>query len=125
MLWLSNLKRMKEASGLTTKQIADQSGLPEPTLEKIFAGATKDPKLETMRQLVYFLGYSLDELVGGDSPKESYGTPQTEFVELIELKRIYCDRLNAEGRKRLMSHARYLTTEVDCVVAPPSKSKTG
>ena len=53
---------MKELSGLTTKEISARSGIPEPTLEKIFAGATKDPKLETMRQLVHFFGFTLDDL---------------------------------------------------------------
>lgn len=61
-MWNDELKLMKKRSGLTTYEIAEQSGIPEPTLEKLFAGATKEPKLETMRQLVHFLGYSLDDL---------------------------------------------------------------
>lgn len=51
-MWLDKLREMKNESGLTTKEIAHLSKIPEPTLEKIFSGATKDPKLETMRQLV-------------------------------------------------------------------------
>lgn len=61
-MWLDKLREMKELSGLTTKEISARSGIPEPTLEKIFAGATKDPKLETMRQLVHFFGFTLDDL---------------------------------------------------------------
>lgn len=61
-MWNDALKAMKKESGLTTQQIATQSGIPEPTLEKLFAGTTKEPKLETMRQLVHFLGHSLDDL---------------------------------------------------------------
>lgn len=61
-MWLDKLKELKKASGFTTKDIADRSGLPGPTLEKIFSGATKDPKLETMRSLVYAMGYTLDDL---------------------------------------------------------------
>lgn len=61
-MWLDELKKMKESSGLTTKQIAAGAMLPEPTLEKIFSGATKDPKLTTIQQLVHFLGYTLDDL---------------------------------------------------------------
>lgn len=61
-MWLDKLKQMKEKSGMTTKMIAQQSGIPEPTLEKLFAGATRDPKLTTMQQLVHFLGYTLDDL---------------------------------------------------------------
>lgn len=61
-MWLDKIKMMKQRSGMTTKEIAQKSGIPEPTLEKLFAGATKDPKLETMRQLVHFLGFTLDDL---------------------------------------------------------------
>lgn len=61
-MWLDRLKEMKKNSGMTTSEISQQSGIPEPTLEKLFAGATKEPKLETMKQLVHFLGYSLDDL---------------------------------------------------------------
>ena len=63
MEWLVKLKEMKQSSGLTTKEISDGSGIPEPTLEKLFSGATKDPKLNTVMQLVHFLGYTLDDLV--------------------------------------------------------------
>ena len=53
---------MKAKSGLTTSEIALQSGIPEPTLEKLFAGKVKDPKLPTMQKLVRFFGYTLDDL---------------------------------------------------------------
>ena len=62
-MWLDRLKELKKASGFTTKELADRSGLPGPTLEKIFAGSTKDPKLETMRCLVYSMGFTLDDLI--------------------------------------------------------------
>ena len=62
-MWLDRLKKMKEESGLSIKAIAHLSKIPEPTLEKIFSGQTKDPKFDTMRQLVHFFGHSLDDLV--------------------------------------------------------------
>lgn len=66
-MWLDGLKKMKAASGLTTKEIAAGAGVPEPTLEKIFAGVTKDIRLETARRLVHFFGFTLDDLEGGGS----------------------------------------------------------
>lgn len=62
MSWLENLRGMKERSGLTSKQLAEKAGLPAPTVEKIFCGATKDPRLPTMQQLVRAMGCTLDEL---------------------------------------------------------------
>lgn len=69
-MWLDNLKEMKSASKMTTKEISTKSGIPEPTLEKLFAGVTKDPKLDTMRAVVYVLGYTLDDLISGIKPIE-------------------------------------------------------
>ncbi len=74
-MWFENLRIMKNRSGLTTKEISVQSGIPEPTLEKLFAGTTKDPKLNTIITLVHFFGYSLDDLEQPiDSKKKSPGT---------------------------------------------------
>lgn len=87
MIWLDNLKVMKERSGLTTKEIARQSNIPEPTLEKIFAGQTKDPKLTTMTQLVHFLGFTLDNLVDAEKAPEA-GNPATEAQMLEYLKQL-------------------------------------
>lgn len=61
-MWLDELRKMKSESGLTTKEISNRSGIPEPTLEKLFAGATKDPKLTTIQQLVHFFGHTLNDL---------------------------------------------------------------
>ena len=71
MAWLQNLRMMKEKSGLTTKEIALESGLPEPTLEKIFAGKTKDPKLSTLNLLVQFFGCTLDDLIEGQQTEKA------------------------------------------------------
>lgn len=90
-MWLDELKKMKAKSGFTTREIAENSGIAEPTLEKIFSGATKDPKLTTIQQLVSFLGYSLDDLTPEhkmiapeDSPRLS-----KEEAELIKYFRLF------------------------------------
>lgn len=72
MLWLQRLRKMKKDSGLTTSEISERSGIPEPTLEKIFSGTTKAPKLPTMQELVHFFGYTLDDLVESEQKKESF-----------------------------------------------------
>lgn len=61
-MWLDALKEMKQKSGMTTIQIAAGAGVPRPTLEKIFSGETKDPRLPTMQKVVHFLGYTLEDL---------------------------------------------------------------
>ena len=81
MEWLDRLKEMKKKSGLTTMEIAEQSGIPEPTLEKLFAGVTKEPRLNTMIQLVHFFGYTLDDLVDPKEQKESTAVPEEDPSE--------------------------------------------
>lgn len=89
-MWLDKLREMKDSSKLTTKEISIQSGIPEPTLEKLFAGVTKDPKLETIRQLVHFLGHTLDDLE--DKPRKK--SPSTaEAIPGDRVSKIF-DKLN-------------------------------
>lgn len=88
-MWLENLKLMKEKSGMTTREISEKSGIPEPTLEKLFAGATKEPKLKTMQQLVHFLGYTLDDLDKKEentekSPSTAEAVPGEDHISMEE-----------------------------------------
>ena len=106
-MWLDKLREMKNASELTTKEISFLSKIPEPTLEKIFAGVTKDPKLETMRQLVHFFVYTLDDLE--DKPlKKSLNTAEAMPRELAsKLERLYflLQQLNGQGQEKLLDYA--------------------
>ena len=83
-MWKESLKRMKVESGLTTAEIAKGAEIPEPTLEKLFAGVTKDPKLPTMQKLVHFLGYTLDDLYPEEkkSPAPSEDSAGEKFKKI-------------------------------------------
>lgn len=87
MLWLDNLKMMKEQRGLTTREIAQLSNIPEPTLEKLFAGQTKDPKLNTITQLVHSLGFTLDDLINEqkNAPEANDMATEAEMLQYFEL----------------------------------------
>ena len=104
-MWLDELKRMKEERGYTTREIAIGANLPEPTLEKIFSGATRDPKLTTIQALVHFLGYKLDDLTPEDNIKKAPDLQglTTDHLELIKL----FDASDAAGRDLLLQFARY------------------
>lgn len=62
MSWFDNLKKIKLESGMSTHEIAKKSGLPEPTLEKIFSGSTKSPGINTVQTIVHALGYTLNDI---------------------------------------------------------------
>ena len=76
-MWLDNLKELKKKTGMSAKQIAEKTSLPERTVSRIFAGETDHPYADTLDLIVKALGYDLgyifadtkvivatDELVG-------------------------------------------------------------
>lgn len=61
-MWFEALSKFKKESGKTLKQISEESKVPLGTLNKIFAGQTRDPKLDTLKAIVHCLGHTLDDL---------------------------------------------------------------
>ena len=61
-MWNENLKDFKKKTGLTIKQIAEKSNLPERTVSRIFSGDTDNPYMTTLIPIVKALGCSLDDL---------------------------------------------------------------
>lgn len=61
-MWLDNLKELKKKSGMSAKQIAEATNLPERTVTRIFSGDTENPYMDTLRRIVAVLGGSLDDL---------------------------------------------------------------
>ena len=61
-MWLDNLKELKRNKGMTTKQIALATNLPERTVARIFSGDTDNPYVDTLRRIVAVLDGSLDDL---------------------------------------------------------------
>jgi len=48
---LEKIAEYKKKLGMTTEELSEKSGVPIGTLNKILCGATKDPKLETLKAL--------------------------------------------------------------------------
>lgn len=42
-MWLDRLKEMKKQSKKTSKEISECTGIPKSTIDKLFAGQTKEP----------------------------------------------------------------------------------
>ena len=110
-MWLENLKELKKKSGMSAKQIAESTKLPERTVVRIFSGETDNPYVDTIHRIVSVLGGSLDSIfadtktVVGDA---NLATLQTEV-----------DRLTAENgllsaeNKVLKDKINVLTSESD------------
>lgn len=59
-MWRENLIELKKQKGLTTKQIADKSKLPEKTITRILSGTTANPTIDNILGIVLALDGSLD-----------------------------------------------------------------
>ena len=83
MFWLDKLNQMKKNSGMTTDEISEKSKVPKGTLNKIFAGQTKDPQLGTIKAVVHCMGYTLDDLDDGSEKIEKAPTDTDVSEEAI------------------------------------------
>jgi transcriptional regulator with XRE-family HTH domain len=62
-MWLDNLKCLKKEKGMSIKQIAEATNLPERTVNRIFSGDTDNPYVDTLHRIVSVLGGSLDSIL--------------------------------------------------------------
>lgn len=86
-MWLDNLKELKKAKGISSKQIAEQTNLPERTVVRIFSGDTPNPYLDTLHRIVVVLGGSLDDILADSKTvvgNKSLVTMQEEIDKLKE-----------------------------------------
>ena len=58
-----NLKKLKK---YTTKDLADLSGVPKGTIDKILSGQTRDPKIQTLVSLCNVLGCEICDILPSD-----------------------------------------------------------
>ena len=62
-MWLANLKELKKKTGMSAKQIAEKTSLPERTVARILSGDTDNPYVDTLHRIVTVLGGSLDDIL--------------------------------------------------------------
>ena len=63
MFWLKKLREFKDEKNITYKQISDKTGIALTTVEKLFSGRTKDPKLNMITKIVNVLEHTPAELI--------------------------------------------------------------
>ena len=110
-MWLENLKELKKSKGMTTKQIADATKIPESTIKRIFSGETDDPYVSTIHRIVTVLGGSLDHILADTNAvlaSESL-VEAKETAGVIEAER---DLVAAENEMLKAKNAA-LTTELE------------
>ena len=81
---IEELRRRKKALGYTNRMIADRSGVPLGTVQKIFGGATTSPRYETMAALEAVLYGAERDSAGEYTLEDYYAMPEDRRVELID-----------------------------------------
>ena len=103
---LEKIAEYKKKLGLKTAELAERSGVPLGTLNKILSGATKDPKLETLKAIARVLGLTLDDF--DDMKTESKpSSPTYDDVELLIARN--GKKMSKEQKLRLIQ----LLSEID------------
>lgn len=105
---LEIINKLKKQKGLTNEDLSTLSGVPKGTIDKITAGTTKDPKLETLKAIAQVLNCSLNDF----GEMKNSGTPiETETEELSSDKKQILkdyDSLNEEGQRMALEYMDWL-----------------
>ena len=92
---LEIINQRKKKKKLTNEELSVLSGVPKGTIDKITSGATKDPKLETLKALARVLDCSLSDF---DDPKERHFAERTDQEVLQNRIHILTKVLLAQSR---------------------------
>ena len=111
-MWLEKLKKAKEKSGMSIKQISDISGVTEKTLTRIFAGGASMPRFGTLGDIASALGTSLEEIFAESNAMVASG----DFIEM----KTDVERINAENNM-LKAKIAMLKDNVDKLTAENDK----
>lgn len=87
------LKYLKTNRNLSWHDISKASGLPEPTIRKIFSGETADPRFETVVRLVSAMGGSLDKINAIEKIENVEIPEESQIKALVALKEVYEARI--------------------------------
>lgn len=117
-MWLDNLKELKKSTGMSFKQIAEMTNLPERTVSRIFSGDTDNPYVDTLHRIVSVLGGSLDSILADSKAVVGTATLSTLQEDITRLNG-EVERLNEEitllsaENSMLKDKTSTLTTEND------------
>lgn len=96
---VDELRQKKLEKGYSCEQIAEKSGVPLGTVQKIFSGITRAPRYETLRQLEKMFeedawkssnmlressAYHVEKKPGEYTLEDYYAVPEDQRVELID-----------------------------------------
>ena len=95
---LEKIAEYKKKLGMTSEELSEKSGVPLGTLNKILSGATKDPKLETLKSIAHVLGLTLDDF----DDKAKKVVPEPTYADVERLVARNGKQMSVEQKMRLI-----------------------
>ncbi|MCX7120176.1 MAG: helix-turn-helix domain-containing protein [Gammaproteobacteria bacterium] len=80
---IANLHHFIEKEKIHEAELSRQTGIPQPTLHKILAGTTTDPRISTLQTLANYFGVTLDMLFSNQALKNNQGLSIGKSIPLI------------------------------------------
>ena len=96
-MWLENLRELKEKTGMTSKQIADNQNVSEKSVKRVFSGDAKNPGVDLVRKIIDAMGGSWHDIFaesGAVIGSQDLATLQAEANKLTEENAILAQNLN-------------------------------
>ena len=89
---ISEMKACKKELGLTNAQVAEGSGLPLSTVQKVFSGATPTPRISTLSALESFfyercVSYDHEDLAAADTVRETAAQYKTDGSSAVSVEK--------------------------------------
>jgi repressor LexA len=81
MEWYERVKELKKQTGVNTKELAERSGVPLGTLNKLLSGQTDKPKLDTLEKIAAALGTTVAYLCDGKTDADTAAITE-KFIRL-------------------------------------------
>lgn len=75
----------RRRAGLTIDELAEKSGVPKSTINKIIGGTTKAPTLENVRSIAKALGVRLSDFDGEPELADMFSAPEQELIKKYRL----------------------------------------
>jgi transcriptional regulator with XRE-family HTH domain len=110
-MWYDRINELKKEKGLTAKQIAEKTKLPERTIARIFSGESKSPYVDTLHRIAVALGSSLDAILSDTKVVVGSETLAT-LQDNVDTTKAELELALAEN-KILQDKVNTLTAEID------------
>lgn len=108
---IDGIVQRKNAIGMSNQQLADASGVPKPTVDRVIRGDTANPSMQTVLELAAAVGYTFS-----NHPEQPSPVPDESKIKdpsMLHIINSYERQLLAyeERVKRVTSHFNMLLAE--------------